>query len=301
MTTEATAADEAGEMIHDLEEGTSLWQDAWHRLCKNKMAVFSLFLIAFFVLLALFTPWIAPYPFDEIAFERIGQGPSWSHWFGTDDLGRDLFTRTLYGLRVSIAVGLVATCVSLCIGVLWGATSGFIGGKVDYAMMRFVDIMYSLPYMFFVIILMTVFGRNVIILFVALGAVQWLTMARIVRGQVLSLKHKEFIEAAYSIGLRKRTIILRHLIPNTLGPVIIYVTLTVPRIILEEAFLSFLGLGVQAPMASLGSLTSDGAQAMELYPWTLFFPSLVLALLLFSLNYLGDGLRDALDPRMRKD
>ncbi|MBI4237687.1 MAG: ABC transporter permease [Deltaproteobacteria bacterium] len=284
-----------------LEHGSSLWKDAWYRLRRNRMAVISLFLVALFATLAIITPWIAPYAFDQIDFTQIGQGPSWQHWFGTDDLGRDLFTRCLFGLRISMAVGCVATVVSLMIGVLWGATAGFVGGTLDYAMMRFVDIMYSLPYMFFVIILMTIFGRNIINLFLALGAVQWLTMSRIVRGQVLSLRHKEFIEAAFSIGLRKRTIIWRHIIPNTLGPVAIYMTLTIPRIILEEAFLSFLGLGVQAPMASLGSLTADGAQAMDLYPWMIICPSLVMFLLLLALNFLGDGLRDALDPRMRKD
>jgi oligopeptide transport system permease protein len=294
-------AEEGIDLDHEhLEEGTSLWRDAWYRLRHNKMAVISVGIVIVFSIVALLAPYISPYPFDQIDFHRIGHSPSWSHWFGTDDLGRDLFTRVLYGMGVSISVGLVATFVSLIIGVLWGSISGYIGGKVDYWMMRFVDIMYSLPYMFFVIILMTVFGRDIIILYLALGAVQWLTMARIVRGQVLSLKHKEFIEAAESMGIRHRNIILRHLIPNTLGPVIIYVTLTVPRIILEEAFLSFLGLGVQAPMASLGSLTSDGAQAMELYPWLLIGPSVILATLLFSLNYLGDGLRDALDPKMRK-
>lgn len=285
----------------ELEQGTSLWQDAWHRLSRNRMAVASLCLISLFTGLALLSPWIAPYRFDEINFEDIGQSPTLLHWFGTDDLGRDLFTRVLHGLRISMAVGFVATLVSLVMGVLWGSIAGFTGGKTDSIMMRFVDVMYSLPYMFFVIILMMIFGRNIVLLFVALGAVSWLTMARIVRGQVLSLKQKEFIEAARSIGVKKRDIILRHLIPNALGPVIVYTTLTIPRVILEEAFLSFLGLGVQAPMASLGSLTYDGAQAMELYSWQIIFPSLVLAALLFSLNYLGDGLRDALDPRLKRE
>lgn len=286
--------------LEKLEKGVSLWEDAWIRLKKNRMALVSLFLIGLFALLAFFAGTIAPYSFDATDYTTIGQAPSWHHLFGTDDLGRDLFTRVLYGLRISMSVGLVATAVSLVIGVLWGSIAGYFGGAVDYAMMRFVDILYSLPYMFFVIILMTIFGRNIVILFLALGAVQWLTMSRIVRGQILSLKQKEFVEAAHSIGLKPRAIIFRHLIPNTLGPIIIYVTLTIPRIILEEAFLSFLGLGVQPPMASLGSLNADGAAAMDLYPWMLIFPSLILALLLFALNYLGDGLRDALDPRMRK-
>ncbi|MBI2346628.1 MAG: ABC transporter permease [Deltaproteobacteria bacterium] len=276
-----------------LEKGTSLWIDAWHRLRRNWMAVASGILVLFLA--------VAPYGFDAIDPARIGQMPSWRHWFGTDILGRDLLTRVLFGLRISLAVGVTATAVSLVIGVGWGGIAGLLGGKVDYIMMRFVDILYSLPYMFFVIILMTIFGRNIVLLFFALGAVQWLTMSRIVRGQVLSLKHKEFVEAARAVGLRRRTILVRHLLPNTLGPVIIYMTLTIPRIILEEAFLSFLGLGVQPPMASLGSLTSDGAQSMEIYPWLIIFPSVVLATLLFAINYLGDGLRDALDPRIRKE
>lgn len=282
-----------------LEKGTSLWLDAWRRLRRNRMAVFSGILVLVFFILALLTPWIAPYEFDAPG-PVIYQAPSWLHWFGTDEMGRDLLTRILFGMRISLAVGFIATAVSLAIGITWGAVAGFLGGKVDYVMMRFVDIMYSLPYMFFVIILMTIFGRDIINLFIALGCVSWLTMSRIVRGQVMSLRHKEFIEAAYSIGLSKWKIIVRHLIPNTLGPVIIYMTLTIPRVILEEAFLSFLGLGVQAPMASLGSLTNDGAQVMDQYAWLILFPSLALAFLLMALNFLGDGLRDALDPRMKK-
>ncbi len=284
-----------------IEAGTSLWRDAWHRLCGHRMAIISLGMVALFILLALVGPLLSPYQFDAIDFTKIGAGPSWSHWFGCDDLGRDLLTRSMYGLRISMLVGVIATFVSLVIGVTWGSIAGYFGGKTDSIMMRFVDVMYSLPFMFFVIILMTIFGRNIINLFIALGAVQWLTMSRIVRGQVLSLKHKEFIEAARSIGLKQRLIIWRHIIPNILGPVIIYVTLTIPNVILEEAFLSFLGLGVQAPMASLGSLTSDGARVMELYPWMLLFPSLLLAMILFAMNYLGDGLRDAIDPKIRKD
>lgn len=301
MTIQATASVNKSETTNPaiLEKGSSLWKDAWYRLCRNRMALISLITVFIFAILAILTPWIAPYSFETMNVDAMGHAPNLAHWFGTDDLGRDLLTRTLHGLRISMLVGVVATIVSLIIGVSWGAIAGYMGGTIDYLMMRFVDVMYSLPYMFFVIILMTIFGRNIVIMFVALGAVQWLTMARIVRGQVLSLKHKEFIEAARSIGISNRRIIFQHLIPNTLGPVIIYVTLTVPRIILEEAFLSFLGLGVQAPMASLGSLTNDGAQMMEIYPWLLIFPSLVLAILLFALNYLGDGLRDALDPKMK--
>ncbi|MBI4127069.1 MAG: ABC transporter permease subunit [Deltaproteobacteria bacterium] len=283
-----------------IEAGTSLWKDAWYRLIRNRAALASGIYVGILVVLAILTPWITPYEYDAINYDAIGQAPSLANLFGTDILGRDLFTRCLYGLRISIAVGLAATLVSFIIGVSYGAIAGYKGGKVDAIMMRAVDTLYALPFIFLVIILMTLFGRNLILMFAALGAVEWLTMARIVRGQVLSLKNKEFIEAARCVGTRPRAIVFKHLIPNAMGPIIVYSTLTVPAIILAEAFLSFLGLGVQAPMASLGSLCSDGAQGMEIYPWLIIFPGVILASLLFSLNYFGDGLRDALDPRMRR-
>ena len=223
------------------------------------------------------------------------------NWLGTDQLGRDLLTRLIYGGRISLAVGLLATLVSFFIGVTWGATAGFVGGKLDNIMMRIVDVMYGLPFIFLVILLMVVFGQNIILLFIALGAVQWLTMARIVRGQVISLKSQEFVEAAQTIGASKPAIIFRHLIPNALGPIIVYATLTVPAVMLEEAFLSFLGLGVQAPQTSWGALASEGRQVMEMAPWMILFPGLALAITLLSLNFLGDGLRDALDPQVRDD
>jgi oligopeptide transport system permease protein len=282
-------------------EGRSLWQDARRRLFRNRAAVASIVVLTLIILAAVLAPWLSPHPFDEVYWDQIGMPPDYANafWFGTDNNGRDLFVRCLYGARVSLAVGIAATLVSLAIGVLYGATSGFLGGKVDEVMMRFVDIMYSLPFMFFVIILMVVFGRNIILLFVALGAVQWLTMARIVRGQTLSVKRKEFIEAAHAAGVSNRSIVLRHIIPNLLGPVVVYVTLTVPEVIMTESFLSFLGLGVQEPYTSWGVLISEGAGQMESAPWMLIYPALFLAVTLFCFNFIGDGLRDALDPKDR--
>lgn len=290
-----------GPLVDEVEPGTSLWKDAWHRLCKNKMAVIGLCLLIFLTLLSVAGPWFSPYSYHEQDRALGAAPPQASHWLGTDTLGRDLLTRICYGGRVSLAVGICATAVSLTIGVLYGTISGYFGGKVDVAMMRVVDILWSLPFIIFVILLMVLFGRNFILLFVAIGAVEWLTMARIVRGQVLSLKNQEFIEAAIALGLKGRRILLRHIIPNVLGPIIVYTTLTIPMVMLLEAFLSFLGLGVQPPMSSWGSLIKDGAEQMEEYPWLLLFPGLTLAMTLFALNFLGDGLRDALDVRSSKD
>jgi oligopeptide transport system permease protein len=285
----------------EIEKGTSLWKDAWLRLKKNHVAVFGgIFLITFFTLCALGPLFLG----DQYRTQNLSLGatnPSMDHWLGTDTLGRDMFARILYGGRISLAVGLSATLVSLTIGVTYGAISGFFGGKTDAFMMRLVDILYALPFTIFVILLMVFFGRNIILLFVAIGAVEWLTMARIVRGQILSLRKQEFIEAAHSLGLSTQRIIFRHMIPNVLGPVIVYTTLTIPAVMLLEAFLSFLGLGVQAPMSSLGSLIKDGADKMEEFSWLLIFPGFAFALTLFSLNFIGDGLRDALDVRASKD
>ncbi len=285
----------------DAERGTSLWADAWARLRKNHLALFGLGALIFLCVIALLTPWIAPYGYEQQNLALGATPPSREHWFGTDIFGRDLLTRVMWGGRMSLMVGFVATGVALVIGVLWGTIAGYAGGRVDAVMMRLVDILYALPFMIFIILLMVVFGRNIILLFLAIGAVEWLTMARIVRGQVQSLRRQEFIEAAHSLGLSRWRIITRHLIPNSLGPVIVYTTLTIPSVMLLEAFLSFLGLGVQPPESSWGLLINNGVETMEEYPWLLIFPGLALALTLFSLNFLGDGLRDALDPRSSKD
>ena len=253
--------------------------------------------ILFIIFLALITPFVAPYDYAYQNLELGPSPPSPEHWLGTDTLGRDLLTRMMYGSRVSLMVGFLATIVALTIGVTWGTIAGFAGGKTDTVMMRIVDILYGIPFIIFVILLMVIFGRNLILLFMAIGAVEWLTMARIVRSQVMSLSKQEFILAAEAMGVSKPGIIYKHLIPNTIGPVIVYATLTVPQIMLLEAFLSFLGLGVQAPLSSWGLLIRDGAVSMEEYWWLLVFPSLAFSLTLFSLNFIGDGLRDALDPR----
>lgn len=282
-------------------QGRSLWQDARRRLLRNKAAVTSMILLAIIALLALFAPVLSPHPYDEVYWERIQAPPDFAnaHWFGTDGNGRDLFVRTLYGGRVSLLVGILATAVSLVIGVTYGAIAGYFGGRLDNLMMRFVDVMYSLPFMFFVILLMVVFGRHIFLIFIAIGAVEWLTMARIVRGQTLAVKGREFIEAARAAGVANATIIRRHIIPNVLGPVIVYMTLTIPQVILIESFLSFLGLGVQEPLTSWGVLIAEGAAQMEGAPWLLIFPATFLALTLFCFNFIGDGLRDALDPKDR--
>ena len=283
------------------ERGSSLWQDAWVKLRKNRLALWGLAVLVILCVVSLLTPWIAPYGYEEQDLILGATPPSAEHWLGTDIFGRDMLTRIMYGGRVSLTVGFIATGVALIIGVLWGAIAGFAGGRVDAVMMRIVDILYALPFMIFIVLLMVVFGRNIFLLFFAIGAVEWLTMARIVRGQVMALRKQEFVEAAYSLGLSQWIIIRRHIIPNTLGPVIVYTTLTIPSVMLLEAFLSFLGLGIQPPQSSWGLLISYGVETVEEFPWLLIFPGLTLSLTLFALNFLGDGLRDALDPRTSKD
>lgn len=248
---------------------------------------------------SLLGPWLSPHTYFDMNMDAILMPPQWEggHWFGTDDLGRDLFVRTMYGGRVSLAVGVVATAVSLVFGVAWGATAGYIGGRVDHIMMRIVDILYAVPFMFFVILLMVVFGRNILLIFVAIGAVNWLDMARIVRGQTLSLRQREYVQAAEIMGASTPRIIARHIVPNLLGIVMVYATLTIPQVILIESFLSFLGLGVQEPMTSWGALVKQGTEVMRTAPWVLLWPGSLLAISLVCLNFAGDGLRDALDPK----
>ena len=277
--------------------GLSPSQKAWRRLKTNKAAMFSLILLVLITLVCVLGGVFNPWELDEIDWDNMATPPSVSHWFGTDANGRDLFVRTLQGGQISLMVGLLATAVSFMIGILYGATAGFYGGKTDAFMMRFVDVLYALPFMFFVILLTVYFGRSIWLIFIAIGAVEWLTMARIVRGQTLSIKQRSFIDAARVSGSSDFSIISKHIIPNTLGAVIVYATLTVPQVILFESFLSFLGLGVQEPMTSWGVLIAEGAAQMESSPWMLLFPAGFLAVTLFCLNFLGDGLRDALDPK----
>lgn len=283
--------------MSDKPQGQSLMRRALHRLLRNKAAVFAFLLLLVLVLLAVFGPLLRPYAIDEVFWDSFQAPPSATHWFGTDDNGRDLFVRTLYGMRISLLVGLCATLVSIIIGVTYGAVSGYFGGITDSLMMRFVDVLYAMPFMFFVILLMVFFGRNIYLMFAAIGAVEWLTMARIIRGQTLGLRRQEFVQAAQVLGVKSSAILRRHILPNTVGTIAVYVTLTIPASILTESFLSFLGLGVQEPMTSLGVLISEGANQMESSPWMLFFPAILLALLLFCFNFIGDGLRDAFDPK----
>jgi oligopeptide transport system permease protein len=281
--------------------GHSLWSDGFARLRRNRAAMLCSMVLGLIVFAAIVVPWISPYNYYTPQWTQLDLPPTLhsGHILGTDDLGRDMLVRVMWGCRISLMIGIVASIVSVVIGVLWGATAGYAGGFVDSLMMRTVDILYSVPFIPFVIVLVVMFGRNLFLIFVAIGAVSWLDIARIVRGQTLSLRSKEFIEAARASGVRGPGIVVRHLIPNLLGIVIIYATLTVPSVILFEAFLSFLGLGVQAPMTSLGVLVSDGASELQTYPYLLFIPAFFLASIVYCLNYLGDGLRDVLDPKER--
>lgn len=290
---------------NELIRGTSLWLDAWRRLKKHRLSIVGASFIVFIAIFCVAGPfivdWAWGYTYESQNLAYGAQGPTWAHWFGTDFHGRDLMVRIMHGGRISLLVGVVTTFVSLVVGVTYGAVSAYAGGRIDNIMMRIVDVIYTLPYMFIVILLAVMFGRDLIMLFIGIGLVIWLNMARLVRGQILSLRHREYVEAARAIGVRPLTIIFRHLVPNASGPIIVLSTLTVPAVMLQEAFLSFLGLGVQPPASSWGLLVAEGAKGMAFYPWLLVFPALFLGLTLLSLNFLGDGLRDALDPKSRKD
>ena len=280
-----------------MSNSSSLWSDALRRLLKNKAAVGGAIVLLILFILAALAPWIAPYPYAYQNLDLGASPPSAEHLLGTDILGRDLYSRILYGARISLLVGFVATTVALFIGVTWGLIAGYFGGKIDTVMMRIVDVLYGIPFIIFIILLMVVFGRNLWLLFIAIGAGEWLTMARIVRGQVLSLKNQEFILAAQAMGVSNFSMFKRHLLPNILGPIAVYATLTIPQVMLLESFLSFLGLGIQPPMSSWGTLIKDGVESMEEYSWLLIYPGLTFTITLFALNFFGDGLRDALDPK----
>jgi oligopeptide transport system permease protein len=284
-----------------MSQQSSLWSDAWRRLLANKAAVAGGLILLFLIVLAVFAPWIAPHSYSYQNLELGAQPPSSEFLLGTDTLGRDLFSRILYGARVSLLVGFVATGVALVIGVSWGIIAGYFGGKIDSVMMRIVDVLYGLPFIIFIILLMVIFGRNIWLLFAAIGAVEWLTMARIVRGQVLSIKNQEYVLAAQAMGVTNMQMFRKHIFPNILGPIAVYATLTIPQVMLLEAFLSFLGLGIQPPMSSWGTLIRYGVESMEEYSWLLIYPGLTFTITLFALNFFGDGLRDALDPKISSD
>jgi oligopeptide transport system permease protein len=284
-----------------MSQGSSLWSDAWRRLLANKAAVVGGIILLILIFLAIFAPWIAPHSYSYQNLELGAQPPSGNFLLGTDTLGRDLFSRILYGARVSLLVGFVATGVALVIGVSWGIIAGYFGGRIDSVMMRIVDVLYGLPFIIFIILLMVIFGRNIWLLFGAIGAVEWLTMARIVRGQVLTVKNQEYVLAAQAMGVSNIQMFRKHIFPNILGPIAVYATLTIPQVMLLEAFLSFLGLGIQPPMSSWGTLIRYGVESMEEYSWLLIYPGLTFTITLFALNFFGDGLRDALDPKISSD
>ena len=281
-------------------KGRSLWDDSLRRLLANKAAMAGFIVLGLLTLIAIVGPFVWPHKFDTQYQDQLSIGPTLQnmHWLGTDIYGRDMVARVITGLQISLAVGLIATFVSLVIGVAWGAIAGFAGGRVDQFMMRIVDVLYAVPFIFFVILVTVVFGRSIFLIFLAIGAVEWMTMARIVRGQTLMLKQKEFVEAARAAGLKPLGIVVRHILPNLLGPVAVYVTLTMPVVILQESFLSFIGLGVNEPLTSLGRLISEGQREFS-YPWMLLVPAVTMVITLFSLNFIGDGLRDAFDPKDR--
>lgn len=282
-------------------QGHSPWYAARLRFMRNRAAVVSLLLLSLITLACIVGPMLLPNAFDSTDWDAMSQTPTFKnmHWFGTDESGRDLLVRCLIGGRISLMVGLMATLTSVSLGIAWGATAGFLGGKVDAVMMRVVDMMYAVPYLLIAILMVTLLGRAFYLVVITITVFSWMDMARVVRGQTLSLRSKEFVEAARAIGVPTRRIIFQHIVPNLLGIVVIYTTVTVPSVILTESVLSFLGLGIQEPMTSWGVLIHDGTQVMEISPWILIFPSLMLSAALYCFNYIGDGLRDALDPKDR--
>lgn len=286
--------------VQKKEETLGYWQDAWIRLKKNKMALLGLIIIVCLIVVAILGPIFSSHTYDEQNLMMTNSSPSWEHWFGTDNLGRDIFIRVLYGARISLAIGIVASLLNLFIGVIYGGISGFCGGKIDRIMMNIVDILYSVPTLLYVILLMVILKPGLINIFIALGIGYWLQMARIVRGQILSMKEQEFILAARTIGVSKKRILFRHLLPNAMGAIIVTMTLAIPDAIFTEAFLSFIGLGVSAPMASWGVLASEGVNNLRAYPFQLFFPAVAISVTMLAFNFLGDGLRDVLDPKMRR-
>lgn len=286
--------------VQKKEETLGYWQDAWIRLKKNKMALLGLIIIVCLIIVAIFGPIFSSHTYDEQNLMMTNSSPSWEHWFGMDNLGRDIFIRVLYGARISLAIGIVASLLNLFIGVIYGGIAGFFGGKIDRIMMNIVDILYSVPTLLYVILLMVILKPGLINIFIALGIGYWLQMARIVRGQILSMKEQEFILAARTIGVSKKRILFRHLLPNAMGAIIVTMTLAIPDAIFTEAFLSFIGLGVSAPMASWGVLASEGVNNLRAYPFQLFFPAVAISVTMLAFNFLGDGLRDVLDPKMRR-
>jgi oligopeptide transport system permease protein len=290
----------SGPVEKSVRPSTTFWQNAWRRLKANKLAMAGLYTIAIIVVIATIGPWLSQTSYSDQNLMQANKPPSAEHWFGTDSLGRDLFIRVIYGARISLSIGIVASLINLSLGVVYGGIAGFFGGRLDRIMMNIVDILYSIPVLLYVILLMVILKPGLINIFIALGIAYWLRMARIVRGQILSLKEQEYVLAARTIGASDWRILFRHLLPNSMGPIIITMTLAIPEAIFTEAFLSFIGLGVSAPMASWGVLASEGITSLRSYPFQLFFPAMAISITMLAFNFLGDGLRDALDPRVRR-
>jgi oligopeptide transport system permease protein len=300
MTPNFTPIKIATESIDEHHPHLSYWQDVWCRFKSNKLSIIAMIFLVLLISMAIIGPMITPYTYYETNLEIKNQSPSLAHWFGTDDLGRDMFTRVWFGARISIFVGISAALIDLVLGVLWGGTAGLTGGRIDEIMMRLADVFYAIPYLLVIILLMVVMGSGLIPILIAMTIIGWINMARIVRGQILLLKQSDFVLAAISLGASFRRVLFKHLIPNMMGPIIITITMTIPSAIFTEAFLSFLGLGIQAPIASWGTMASDGLPALKYYPWRLFFPAFFISITMLSFYLVGDGLRDALDPKMRK-